>query len=210
MRLVATAGAIWRWKGRWKGRTAFGIGSRPTLHEPSFSLVQLTGMVEAWVGIVDFAHKAYQSESGYEALLLFPMDSLEARTMEGRQRKDGDKRQRGVEVGVRVEELKLTGRWTSSSGAHWCTTWRYWRSRTAQAEGARVGLRRKRRCKRGLRMGGNTGRQAGLRRRARGCGRAGSSSRCTSMGSGRNRFLFLAPQATPRASLANEGVAPHS
>ena len=26
-------------------------------------------LVEAWVGIVDFAHKAYQSESGYEALL---------------------------------------------------------------------------------------------------------------------------------------------
>ena len=25
--------------------------------------------MEAWVGIVDFAHKAYQSESGYEALL---------------------------------------------------------------------------------------------------------------------------------------------
>jgi len=26
-------------------------------------------LVEAWVGIVDFAHKAYQSKSGYEALL---------------------------------------------------------------------------------------------------------------------------------------------
>ena len=78
----------------------------------------------------------------------------------------------------------------------WCTLVYHMEiieSRTAQAEGARVGPRRKRRCKRWMRMGGNTGRQAGLRRRARGCGRAGTS-RCTSMGSGRNRFLFLAPQ----------------
>jgi len=59
---VATAGAIWRWKGRWKRRTGFGtVGS--------LSLGWRVALVEAWVGIVDFAHEAYQSESGYEALL---------------------------------------------------------------------------------------------------------------------------------------------
>ena len=59
---VATAGAIWRWKGRWKRKT--GIGTVDSL-----SLGWHVALVEAWVGIVDFAHKSYQSESGYEALL---------------------------------------------------------------------------------------------------------------------------------------------
>ena len=58
---VATAGAIWRWKGRWKRKT--GIGTVGYL-----SLGWRVALVEAWVGIVDFAHKSYQSESGYEAL----------------------------------------------------------------------------------------------------------------------------------------------
>ena len=58
---VATAGAIWRWKGRWKRKT--GIGTVDSL-----SLGWHVALVEAWVGIVDFAHKSYQSESGYEAL----------------------------------------------------------------------------------------------------------------------------------------------
>ena len=59
---VATAGAIWRWKGKWKRKT--GIGTVDSL-----SLGWHVTLVEAWVGIVDFAHKSYQSESGYEALL---------------------------------------------------------------------------------------------------------------------------------------------
>jgi hypothetical protein len=58
---VATAGAIWRWKGKWKRKT--GIGTVDSL-----SLGWHVTLVEAWVGIVDFAHKSYQSESGYEAL----------------------------------------------------------------------------------------------------------------------------------------------
>ena len=66
------------------------------------------------MGIVDFAHKAYQSESGYEALLLFPMDSLESRTTEGRQRKGwrqtaarsrSRSQSRGVEVKWKMDIL---------------------------------------------------------------------------------------------------------
>ena len=60
---VATAGAIWRWKGGWKRRTGGTVGQSLSI------LGWHVTLVEAWVGIVDFAHKSYQSESGYEALL---------------------------------------------------------------------------------------------------------------------------------------------
>ena len=60
---VATAGAIWRWKGGWKRRTGGTVGQSLSI------LGWHVTLVEAWVGIVDFAHKSYQSESGYEAIL---------------------------------------------------------------------------------------------------------------------------------------------
>ena len=50
---VATAGAIWRWKGRWKRRTGGTVGQSLSI------LGWHVTLVEAWVGIVDFAHKAY-------------------------------------------------------------------------------------------------------------------------------------------------------